>query len=293
MAVVGQLMEQGAADVGRLLAGGQRPRPALAASRHRGRPRSGTVVKVKHGWGWMSPRFSSRRTAASGYDPSTSSIQLAIGRTGKASPSRKTSRSSGSDCSSDDGRQGVQLLGVGALEVGGEVEAVPERTVVDAVQRGEHPVRDVDVAVQVGQLRLDPLGRPPVDGDDVQHRIRAAGVVPGASAPATVVATSRMDSDRRPSLSGEPVELVEQAVEQGVALLGMPGEVLRVPPEVEDPAPTGRVAQARDEAAVLQGHQPAPAGRVGTEEGARRHVAQPVGTSDGVPGRRRRGETPA
>ena len=69
----------------------------------------------------------------------------------------------------DDVGELVQLLRVRPLEVGGEVETVPHARVVDAVQRGEDPVRDVDVPMQVVRLDIDPHGALPVHRHDVDH----------------------------------------------------------------------------------------------------------------------------
>ena len=60
--------------------------------------------------------------------------------------------------------------------------------------------------------------------------LSSARLLHGLVASATVLATSLIDIDRIPSLCGQPVELVEQLVEQGEAGVGMAGEVVGMPP---------------------------------------------------------------
>jgi hypothetical protein len=68
-------------------------------------------------------------------------------------------------------RQRVEFLAVGAGQIFGMVESLPEIGVIDAVEHGKHPIRRSDVSTEVVQLRADPLRGTPMDGHDIDHRL--------------------------------------------------------------------------------------------------------------------------
>src|SRR5665213_2178467 len=84
------------------------------------------------------------------------------------------------------------------------------------------------------------------------------------------------------------VEFVEELVQECETLRWVTGEVVRVPPQMEDPATMCGVPSSGDQAAHLQGFQLAASGRIGPKECAGGDIAQPVLAPDLFPGKCRR-----
>ena len=130
-----------------------------------------TVVTQKHGCGWTSPAFSSRRTAARRCARrGVRSARHPAPRTGKASPSRNTIRSSGS--------ASLLMAAARSFSFSGWFPSIRvtevEIRVVGAI-RSPAGWRTPEMAVELGgerisSLGLDPLRIHPVDGGDVDHR---------------------------------------------------------------------------------------------------------------------------
>ena len=68
----------------------------------------------------------------------------------------------------------------------------------------------------------------------------------------TLSFTSPIDSERIPSVALQAVQLVEYPRQQCQVGLRVGHEVLGVPPQVQNPAPTCGVAQPGDDAVVLE-----------------------------------------